>query len=94
MLVTQLLHSLKFLTHLFFSNRLKKVSVQSLLMLGAVEKLQIVASFHYSSIYKNNNCTTFTKSAVHNKLGNCASEKKESRSENAMKSIAIVKSKF
>ena len=62
-------------------------------MLGAVEKWHIVASFHYSSIYKNNNCTIYTKSAVHNK-GNCASEKKESRSENAMNSIAIVKSKF
>ena len=62
-------------------------------MLGAVKKGQIVASFHYSSIYKNNNYTTFTKSSVHNK-GSCASEKKESRSENAMKSFAIVKSNF
>ena len=62
-------------------------------MLGAVEKWQIVASFHYSSIYKNNNCTTFMKSAVHNK-GNCASEKKESRSENAMKSIESLKVNF
>ena len=49
----------------------------------------IVSSFYYSSTHKNNDGTTFTKSAVHNE-SNLESEKKESRSGDANKSVAIV----
>ena len=42
---------------------------------------------------KNNNYTIFTKNAVHNE-SNCALEKKERRSEDANKSVAIVKVNF
>ena len=55
--------------------------------------MTIVPSFYFSSIYKNNNSTIFTKSAVHNE-SNRASEKKESRNGDANKSVTIVKINF